>query len=215
MDIGSSDFAEVQILNRAPGSKTPGVIEALRFATRSRHAALASSPAMKRLFEADYTLAEYRAHLGCLLGLFEPLERAAAHAAGHSSPALQRSKDLHDDLGNMGASAEQIAAFQRCPRIPSFSAAGLRGYFYVVCGSMLGGEIIARRLRTVLGPGASYRFYGGHRTQDYGSHWASFLADLEEHGKEDVQVICATAVEVFDLYAEWLSLPFRQLGGPR
>jgi heme oxygenase len=198
-----------------PGSKTSGVIEALRFATRSRHAALASSPSLKRLFASDFTLAEYISHLGCLLGLFEPLERAAAQAAGPSLPALQRSKDLLDDLRIMGVSAEEIDAFERCSRIPSFSAAGLLGYSYVMRGSMLGGKIIARQLRTVLGPGVSYRFYGGNQPQNDESHWASFCADLEEHGKEDVQAICATAVQVFDLYAEWLSHPFQQLGGPR
>ncbi len=94
---------------------------------------------------------EYRTHLGCLLGFFEPLERAAVHAAGYPSPVLQRSKDLRDDLNNMGASAEEMDAFERCPLIPCFPAAGLRGFLYVMRGSMLGGEIIARPLLTVLG----------------------------------------------------------------
>jgi heme oxygenase len=58
-----------------------GIIEALRDATRSRHAKLASLPAMLRLFEGDYAISEYRAHLGRLLGIFEPLEHAAAQAA--------------------------------------------------------------------------------------------------------------------------------------
>jgi heme oxygenase len=203
------------MLNCGPGSETSSVIEALRVATRSRHASLASSPDMKRLFAADYSLAEYKSHLGTLLGLFEPLERAVvpASGAGFFLPLLQRSKDLRHDLRAMGASVEEIDAVKRCPCIPSFPPAGLRGYLYVMHGSMLGGEIIARQLRTVLGHRASCRFYGGNETHNCGPRWASFCADLEEHGKEDVQTICTTAVQVFDLYAEWLSLPFQQIGG--
>jgi heme oxygenase len=189
-----------------PGQSIPSVIEALRSATCSRHASLASCPAMARLFATDYTLHEYRAHLGRVLGLFEPLERAAARAAGASqSPsALQRSKDLHHDLKAMGASEGEVDAFERCPYVPSLPPAGLRGYLYVVLGSMLGGKIIVRRLRSVFGEDASYRFYSGGEPQSYESHWTSFCSDIEEYGKEDVQIICATAVQVFDTYAAWL-----------
>jgi heme oxygenase len=204
-----------QLLICGPGQSIPSVIEALRSATYSRHASLASRPAMARLFAADYTLHEYRAHLGRMLGLFEPLERAAAHAAGASqspsalqrsqSPsALQRSKDLHDDLKAMGASASEVDAFERCSYVPSLPTAGVPGYLYVALGSMLGGKIIVRRLRSVFGEDASYRFYGGGDSQSYESQWTSFCSNVEEGGKDDVQIICATAVQVFDTYAAWL-----------
>jgi heme oxygenase len=189
-----------------PGPSIPSVIGALRSATCSRHASLASCPAMTRLFATDYTLHEYRAHLGRMLGLFEPLERAAALAAdaSQSPPALQRSKDLHDDLKAMGASAGEVEALERCPYVPSLTTTGLRGYLYVVLGSMLGGKMIVRRLRSVFGEDASYRFYGGGESQSYESHWTSFCSDIEEYGKGDVQIICATAVQVLDTYAAWL-----------
>jgi heme oxygenase (biliverdin-IX-beta and delta-forming) len=204
-----------QMLIRGPGQSEPSVMGALRSATCSRHARLATSPAMARLFAPDYTLFEYRAHLGCMLGLFEPLERAAAHAAevGQSLSALQRSKDLVDDLSTMGSSADEIDAFERCPYVPSLPTAGLRGYLYVTLGSMLGGEIIVKRLRSVFGNDASYRFYGGREPQSYESYWTSFCSDVEERGKEDVQMICATAVQVFDVYAAWLSEPLHRAGG--
>jgi heme oxygenase len=199
-----------------PGQSEPSVIGALRSATCSRHARLASSPALARLFAPDYTLSEYRAHLGCMMGLFEPLERAAAHAAGASQfpSGLQRSKDLRHDLSTMGSSADEIDAYERCPYVPSLPATGLHGYLYVTLGSMLGGEIIVRRLRSVFGDDASYRFYGGRESQIYESHWTSFCSDIEERGKEDVQMIGATAVQVFDLYAAWLSEPFHRAWGP-
>jgi heme oxygenase len=170
---------------------------------------------MARLFAPDYTLSEYRAHLGCMLGLFEPLERAAAHAAGasQSQSPPQRSKDLLDDLSIMGSSADEIDAFERCPYVPALPTTGLLGYLYVTLGSMLGGEIIVRRLRSVFGDDASYRFYGGKEPQSYEFHWTSFCSDIEVRGKEDVEMICATAVQVFDLYAAWLSEPLHWAGG--
>ena len=68
---------------------------------------LEAIPVTAPLFDADYTLMEYRAHLGRLLGLFEPLERAVADAASPGGPArdLQRSDDLVFDLRRMGSTA--------------------------------------------------------------------------------------------------------------
>ena len=96
---------------------------------------------MARIFAEDYTLPQYRTHPGCMLGLLEPLERVVAQAAGASQSllALERSKDLYDDLKIMGSSADEIDAFERCPYVPSLPTAGLRGYLYVMLGSMFGG----------------------------------------------------------------------------
>lgn len=163
---------------------------------------------MIRLFDAAYAASEYREHLGRLLGLFEPLERTVADAADPTDPvhALQRSSALREDLHIMGATARDIEALERCPRLPPIEPAGMRGYTYVILGSLMGGKIIVKRLRAVLGKDASFQFYG------YGNGrsevlWTSFCADLEENGGEDVQAICATAVTIFDVYAWWLSEP--------
>lgn len=192
-----------------------GVIEALRAATRSRHARLAASAAMTRLLDADYTLPEYRAHLGRLLGLFEPLERAATGAAGAAGfpDAPRRSTALREDLVSLGSTARDLDALERCRRLPALPPAGLRGYAYVILGSMLGGRIIVQHLRAALGPGVSYRFYGDGNGS-CAALWASFCADLEENGRNDVECICATAIEVFDTYAAWLAAPLDPDGGP-
>jgi heme oxygenase len=192
-----------------PGNR---VIEALRAATRSRHARLAAIPAMARLFDASYTLPEYRAHLARLLGLFEPLERAAGEAAAafpdRAVPveALRRSRALREDLSIMGATSSALDGLERCAHLPAISPAGLRGYAYVILGSMLGGKIIVKRLTQVLGPEASVRFYGaGDGASD--PVWAGFCEDLETNGKDDLEEICATASGIFDSYAAWLSEP--------
>jgi heme oxygenase len=184
------------------------VIETLRAATRKCHADLGASAAMSRLFDSDYTLPEYRAHLGRLLGILEPLESAAARAAeaaGCACPLL-RSGDLREDLRCMGATEGDIDALERCRRLPAISPAGLRGYTYVILGSCLGARIIVRQLRAVLGQGASFRFYGDEGGR-FEAAWASFRADLEENGKNHVEVICATAVGIFNAYGAWFAEP--------
>ena len=200
--------------DHSPEPGEPSVIEALRNATRSLHANLGSNPAMSRLFASDYTISEYRAHLGRLLGFFEPLEIAVSRLdnAESSTLEIQRSGDLREDLQIMGATARDIDSLERCRTLPSISRTGLRGYTYVVLGSTLGAKVIVKQLRSVLAPDASFRFYG----DEGGRHkaaWESFRSDLEENGRNDVDAICATAVGVFNAYAAWFSGPRLRIGG--
>ena len=169
---------------------------------------------MVRLFDADYTFSEYRFHLGKLLGLFEPLECAVtAAAATPSDPvcSLRRSRELREDLRLTGVSASEIDKLERCQRIPQITAAGLRGYTYVILGSLLGGKIIAQRLRAVLGPEVSLQFYGDEKTR-YDALWELFCQDLEINGANDLPIICETAIAVFDLYDGWFSEPLFRTG---
>jgi heme oxygenase len=163
---------------------------------------------MSRLFASDYSISEYRAHLGRLLGFFEPLEFAVSRLGSReASPlAIQRSSDLREDLRTMDATERDIGSFERCRTLPSITPAGLRGYTYVILGSTLGAKVIVRQLHCVLGPAASFRFYGDEDGR-YQAAWASFRLDLEENGRNDIDAICATAVGVFDAYAAWFSEP--------
>jgi heme oxygenase len=161
---------------------------------------------MSRLFADDYTIPEYRAHLGRLLGFFEPLEIAASHQDMGGALAIQRSGDLREDLRIMGTTVRNIEALDRCQSLPAISRAGLRGYTYVILGSTLGAKVIVKQLRASLGPSASFRFYGDEDGR-YQAAWTSFRLDLEENGKDDVEAICATAVGVFGAYAAWFSEP--------
>jgi len=201
------------MLNGTAGLVAPGVIGTLRDATRLRHANLGASQAMSRLFDAGYTVSEYRAHLGRLLGLFEPLESAVACAAkpGDFVLDLERSSALREDLRFMGATAAEVDALERYHWVSPIDPAGLFGYAYVIVGSMMGGQIIVKRLRSILGPTASFNFYGNENGHPE-ALWASFCSELEENGKYDVEAICSTAVEIFDAYAAWLSQPLPQPG---
>jgi len=160
---------------------------------------------MVRLLDSTYSVSEYRAHLGRLLGLFEPLERSVARAAGPSDLAssLQRAQDLRQDLLTMGATTEEVEALERCRCLPAIPAQGLLGYSYVILGSSLGAKIIVKQLRTVLGSSASLHFYGDEQGR-FAALWPVFLQSLEENGRRDITTICATATAILDAYETWL-----------
>jgi heme oxygenase len=162
-------------------------------------------PQMTRLFARDYTLAEYRAHVGRLLGIFEPLEESAAQAisADVAPHFLRRAGTLRDDLLAMGCTSSDIDRLERCRRLPALALDGMRGYVYVVLGSMLGGRVIAQRLQKVLGPQAALRFYSDGMGEN-DARWTRFCADLERHGGADLAAICATANATFDAFADWM-----------
>lgn len=171
---------------------------------------------MVRLFDSDYSISEYRAHLGRLLGLFEPLESAVADVTDPADPVreLQRSPALRDDLRDMGATTEEIDSLPRYHGLTPIEATGLGGYTYVMLGSMMGGKMIVKRLRAVFGAKAKYRFYGDGSGRPE-ALWTSFCSDLEKNGRNDVQTICATAVAIFDAYAAWFSKPLLRAGSER
>lgn len=188
--------------------RVSSVIDALRLATRSRHAKVGASAAMTRLFDASYTISEYRQHLGRLLGLFDPLERAVADATGPDNPVrdLQRSGALIRDLYTMGSTSADIDSLERYRGLWPIEPASLHGYTYVILGSMMGAKIIVKRLRAVLGAEASFQFYGEEDRRSE-ALWACFCSDLEKTERDNVPTICATAMAIFDAYDEWLSAP--------
>jgi len=198
-------FSKGQMLQTNTAGGVPSVLESLRAATRSRHGNLESCREMVRLFDSDYSLPEYRAHLGRLLGFFEPLEQCVSQLAGPSDLActLERARDLRADLMEMGATTTEINALERCRRLPQITCQGLPGYLYVVLGSSLGAKVIVKQLRDKLGPGVSLRFYGDANGR-YATLWSVFLRSLEDDGRSNIQAICSTASEIFDAYEAWL-----------
>lgn len=182
----------------------PGVREALRAATHSRHVAVAETAPMRRLFATDYCLAEYRLHILRLLGFFEPCEHAVALAAGRAGRHLvRRAPALRADLAALGFAERDIAAAARCTTLPPITADGAPGCLYVLLGSMLGGRVVAQHLRRVFGNRVSLQFYGAG-VGESDERWTSFCRDLERQPSANVGAICGAAGATFDAYAMWL-----------
>jgi hypothetical protein len=113
-----------------------------------------------------------------------PIPSVSNRSPSEGPPTLAKTHDAH----SLGASVHNIDAIQRCHRPPTFASGGLSGYTYVVLGSTLGAKIIVRQLRAVLGPAASFRFYGGEDGL-YQAAWSAFRSDLEESGEKDLEPI--------------------------
>jgi heme oxygenase (biliverdin-IX-beta and delta-forming) len=150
----------------------------LRAATRSAHEAIERLPPLTRLFSDDYSRSELIAMFRAMLSVHEPLEAllvgtAEAVAIGY----IPRSPLLRRGLARLGA-ANTVVVPVSIPAIAT-PAANL-GAFYVIEGSILGGQIIRRRLLDHFGEtiGDALTFYSPYG-DDVGGQWIRFRTVLE------------------------------------
>lgn len=112
---------------------------------------------------------------------------------------------LANDLAHFGhtpATLEQLEAPAQLPPVGSWPAA--LGYFYVIEGSTLGGQIIARHVRATIGMEAATSFLSDGRA-DVGTRWKQMLAVLtgamsDERAEAE---ITAAAAQTFEILHRW------------
>ncbi|MDB4931159.1 MAG: heme oxygenase [Myxococcaceae bacterium] len=195
----------------APSAASP-LLAALKHGTREEHLAIERQ---LRLMDPGVTLDDYRDYLARMLGYCEPLEAAlvALPGLGAAVPDLDRrlrSAAAARDLRELGAAAADVAALPRCAELPALGsvARGL-GCLYVLEGSTLGGQFIARHLEARLGVGAGR---GGSFVRSYGPEvgpmWRAFGAGLEAHcprEPEQRDAVVAAARDTFATLGRWLA----------
>lgn len=128
--------------------------------------------------------------------------RVAEIAAGRS-----RLAHLAGDLARLGIGTEQIALARPCPLVADLPSGGMAalGALYVIEGSTLGGEVIARTLRQAswVPPHGltSFRPYGAAA----GRMWREFKDTARRlTPPESWREVEAGAVGMFDLLRRWL-----------
>jgi heme oxygenase len=182
-------------------------ITSIRRATRGRHAALESvAQLVPALNQLRYILALRAFDL--FLSAWEPrIDAALPLPLRHWFVCRSRRDLLRRDLDQLDDGRvvhEQIrwACDRAVSEIELSSAASAFGSIYVLEGSALGGQVIARVARTMLGldadNGAAY-FNG--RDRHTAVHWKAFQVLLEEQvGVEPTarQEACAAARHTFD-----------------
>lgn len=159
----------------------PYVVHELRRGTRETHRQLDRHPSLQPLVSAGLTR---RTYLASLMGLYRAhasLEAAVALAAarlglddemGFSPPRLPC---LQDDISTLGGKLPTwCEADMNCIDTP----AELVGQRYVLEGSRLGGQLIARRVGEMLGADVPRRFFGAPNPD---GHWQCFLSFAENH----------------------------------
>ena len=179
----------------------PAALTALRHASAASHEELES---LLRL-DADVALARYRRILigfDRFLAAWEPAMQAALPEGRRAwFIARSRRRFLADDFDALGLQA--VPADREPVPLPALgSVAACFGSLYVIEGSALGGQVIARRLAArfggASGRGAAY-FHGWG--DDTGGMWREFRELLDaELGTDPTHVAaaCTAAVQTFD-----------------
>ncbi len=177
----------------------------LRNATRERHAALEGALHLGR---ASADRETYVAYARAMFGWLAPLEGPLWDVWACSDVERRRCKAawLAADLGAAGCDASALAALPRCAPLVAERSPGdpfAAGVAYVVEGSLLGGQVLRRRLDGRLAP-IPGRFLEGYGT-DTSELWKRFVSELERDlaACGALERACAGARAAFDQIAEW------------
>lgn len=183
-----------------------GLPERLRAETRDAHEAVERALDWERRLG---TLEGYRGFLARLYGFHVVWEPAAAALIADDAFLVPRRKLplLLADLAFLGLTPAEVERLPRCAPVPMADAAEALGSMYVLEGSTLGGQILARHVAARLGldaaRGCAYlRAYGG----GVGPMWQGFRARLLGVSSPQTQdAVVRSAAATFERLETWLS----------
>lgn len=152
----------------------------LKRETRVEHHRVDQHPALKPLLRRELAIEEYATALSALYAPVASLEAALSSgldAHGVNYPLKQREALLKADILQLG---RQVPPASRLPPLATIEA--IVGTLYVLEGSRLGGAMIARHVRHVLGSDVlgnqvPLRFFAAAPLQ--GQEWAAFWVFAE------------------------------------
>jgi len=189
------------------GSAPPGKPDAtslglvLRTATRSAHHVIDHHPLLAPLVRPDLSLEHYGRVLRTFLWVYTPLQDALTRRIeqiGHGFELADRVGWLQEDFASLGLGGELPPDPWQVPAMDSTEK--LVGALYVVEGSTLGGQVIARQISASLGLTAQHgaRFFNGWGEQTE-TRWSSFWRYADEICRAaDHPAAAVAAVTFFD-----------------
>jgi heme oxygenase len=178
----------------------------LRDATHHQHVQLNQHPLLNGLMQADYPLEHYQKVLLAYSQLYQALEAeiddfVSQNPLDFDYHSRRKFPAIQQDLNYFNNLPQLTTAELNSPTINSMGQ--LIGLLYVIEGSTLGGQHIARGLEKHLGltqsAGAKF-FYGyGEQTQ---SLWQDFIAFAESlvTDPEQINLATTTACQTFELF---------------
>jgi len=179
-------------------------IDLLRRETTSDHEAVEGSIP---LMTEDLDTGRYVAVLEQLYGIVAAWEELLAEVSPDWLQAIRvprrRQEMLRDDLAHFGVEAA-CAGTPMLPLIRSHSE--LLGAMYVMEGSTLGGQLIARHVERVLHlePGAGDAYFRSHGDRT-GAMWKEFCAVLRERIPDaEAGDAVRSAKEMFGAFGTWM-----------
>jgi heme oxygenase (biliverdin-IX-beta and delta-forming) len=185
-------------------------MQRLKEETRGAHA---SAESAVRLLDDALTLDDYRGYLSRMYGLISAFEAELAgfgewRELGIDFEARRKLPLLERDLAVLGVDSAALPVYRGLDLEGDF--ARVLGAAYVIEGSTLGGQILARHVEEKLGLGAEsgaafLRSYGA----ELGRRWREFGAAVERYAEADpaslAPRILAGANEAFEAFLVWLS----------
>ena len=175
----------------------------LRKATEHDHAAVEASV---NLLSASLTQEEYVATLVRMESIVRAWESLAETIAPPQMQPLVRTRnrhaliqrDLQDLLGDVPPSRTAV--------LPAFDCSSeFIGAFYVMEGSRLGGQFIARHVHDTLGLGGRGTAYFRGFGDKTGSMWKDVLQLVEREVPEsDSEITIAAAKRMFHAFGSWM-----------
>lgn len=112
---------------------------------------------------------------------------------------------LRNDLSQLGLSEQRISLLPLAEPLPEWkSLPGVLGSLYVMEGSTLGGQVIARHLRSILNSEAGFSYFHPYG-ECTGSRWREVQVLLASHSSPDVDpLIVDAANRTFQSIHRWL-----------
>lgn len=183
----------------------------LRNATREEHNA---TEATVPLMDPSLTLTQYGDVLARMYRIVRAWDDwADAHAPNDLKPILhtrRRAALLANDLKTLGHLAPSVEEVPH-ERMQSTAVAGdpravFLGRMYVMEGSTLGGQLLARHLEEHFGfaEGVGDSYFRGYG-EATGERWRQFKEFLEDLPEETTDTVVASARNMFALFAEAMS----------
>lgn len=170
----------------------------LKTGTNDAHRFLEKSSCFKRLFASDYQVVEYSKLLSYFYGYFQGMESILfADLPAHYRSVLAYRAKTHLLSEDLKAFAIDESGLPVCHDLPEMqSLAQKLGCLYVLEGSMLGGQVIARHLKGHFGEGLPatalnfYQCYGANLMQE----WQGFASFMNRYFETASEEDCVAAI---------------------
>ncbi|WBA43289.1 biliverdin-producing heme oxygenase [Hymenobacter canadensis] len=188
-----------------PALQAPGILSRLRTETRPYHDTVEQNPFNQALTAGTITASDTAQFLARMYGIVAPYEARMQQQATDFGPEWQleqryRGHLILADLTRLGYPGTPPL----CPAMPPLETrAQLLGAMYVLEGSTLGGQVIARQLAAA---GIEGRTFFAGRAERTGPLWKQFTQLLEAAAAtEDANAMVTSAILTFQTLAAWLT----------
>jgi heme oxygenase len=188
----------------------------LKEATAPHHDQVEQNRYAKAIMSNTLTMEHYRIYLEKFYTFILPLEqqwqsRPEWSSLGFDIGARLHSPRLEQDLLALGLSVAELKALPVCSQLPDVSTfERTLGCMYVLEGSMLGGQMITRKLQSYLpvDPDHNLHYFNGYGA-DTRQRWQQFGTLLNEQvsGEDADRQTLEAAVDTFVQIGQWLERP--------